>query len=64
MTTDTKSPTTGDRLVNRKEAASMLGVCVRTIDALIREKKLRAVRIHRRVLVPFSTCQKLIAGRA
>lgn len=41
-------------LVSKKEAASALSLCVRTIDNLIARKELPCRRIGRRTLIPYS----------
>lgn len=48
---DTNKVKTAPALHPRPEGARKLGVSVRTIDYLISQKELRAVRIGRRVLV-------------
>ena len=51
-------------LLTKKEAAAVLGgVCVKTLEKLIAEKKLRAVRVGRRVFVPLSACEKFAKGQ-
>jgi len=40
--------------VSKKDAAALLGVCLRTIDNLIAAKQLPCRRIGRRVLVPYA----------
>lgn len=41
-------------LVSKREAAALLGVCVRSIDNYIASKELPCRRIGRRTLVPYS----------
>jgi excisionase family DNA binding protein len=41
--------------VSKKDAAALLGVCLRTIDNLIAAKELPCRRIGRRVLIPYAT---------
>jgi hypothetical protein len=41
-------------LVSKRDAAAMLGVCVRSIDNYIAEKALPCRRLGRRVLIPYS----------
>ena len=51
-------------LLTKKEAAQLLGgICVKSLERLIAEKKLRSVKIGRRVLVPLSACVKFAEGR-
>ena len=38
-------------LLSKQEASAALGVCVRTIDNLISEKRLPTIRIGRRVMI-------------
>jgi excisionase family DNA binding protein len=38
-------------LVSRKEAASLLGVSVQSIDKLVRRGELRCVRVGKRLLI-------------
>lgn len=45
-------------LVSKREAASLLAVCVRTIDNLISQKQLPCRRIGRRTLIPFAAIQQ------
>jgi hypothetical protein len=44
-------------LVSKREAAAALGICIRTLDALIGTKQLLVRRIGKRVLVPYSALQ-------
>lgn len=54
-----------DRLVSRKDAAELLGgICLKTVDRLIAEKRVRAVHIGRKVLIPMSSIQTFIKGRS
>jgi excisionase family DNA binding protein len=46
-------------LVSKKEAAQILGVCVRTIEYLIAGKRLSIRRIGKRVLVPYTSLRRL-----
>jgi excisionase family DNA binding protein len=46
-------------LLSKKEAASALGISVRTVENLIATKKLEARRIGRRRLVPRTALEKL-----
>lgn len=45
-------------LVSKKEAASLLGVCPRTIDNFVARKELPCRRIGRRTLIPFAALQQ------
>ncbi len=45
-------------LVSKKEAAALLGVCVRSIDNFIIRKELVCRRIGRRTLIPFAALQQ------
>lgn len=40
------------KMLSRAAAADLLGVCNKTIDNMIRGKKIKAVKIGRRVLIP------------
>ena len=44
----------------RHEAAQALRISLRTLDTLLAQRKLRARRIGRRVLVPQSELEKLL----
>ena len=39
-------------MLSRNAAAKQLGLNVRTIDAMIRRREIKAIRIGRRVLIP------------
>ena len=39
-------------MLSRSAAAKQLGLNVRTIDAMIRRKEIKAIKIGRRVLIP------------
>ncbi len=45
-------------LVSKKEAARLLGVCVRTVEGFVSRKQLTARKIGRRVLIPFSAIEQ------
>jgi excisionase family DNA binding protein len=47
-------------LVSKKEAARLLGVCLRTVDCLIERGDLRHKRIGRRVLLQYEELQKFV----
>lgn len=47
-------------LVARREAAVVLGVCLRTVDYLIARGELPVRRVGRRVLVPRSELEKFV----
>ena len=42
--------TVGRRLFNKEETAEMLGICVRTLDELAKEGKIKRVKIGARVM--------------
>jgi len=49
-----------DRLLySRRGAAVLLGVCDRTLDRAVGEKRIRVVRIGRRVLFPRSELDRI-----
>ena len=52
---DSSTNTRQPLLVSKKEAAALLGVCLRTVDYLTAGKKLACVRIGRRVMVRYSS---------
>lgn len=39
-------------LISRREAASLLGLSLRTLDYLVAQREIRVRRVGRRVLVP------------
>jgi len=41
-------------VVNKREAAALLGVCLRTIDNFIARKELPCRRFGKRVLIPYA----------
>ena len=43
------------------EAADQLGICSRLMRELVREKRVRSVRIGRRVIIPASELERLLA---
>ncbi len=45
---------------SRKEAAAASSLSVRTVDYLIREGRLRALKIRGRVVIPAQALQKLL----
>jgi excisionase family DNA binding protein len=47
-------------LVDRREAARLLGICERTIDTLAKRRELSSVRIGRRVLFPLNGLHRYI----
>ncbi len=49
--TNTRQPL----LVSKKEAATLLGVCLRTVDYLLAGKELACVRIGKRVMIKYSS---------
>ena len=50
------------KLLSRYEAAEVLGVHYRTVDKMVRDGKLRGVRIGRRHLVDQTSADKFIAA--
>lgn len=59
MTTDDPHKTrcgwnTAPLLVSKRDAATLLGLCLRSIDNLIAMKQLQCRRIGRRVLIPYA----------
>jgi excisionase family DNA binding protein len=49
-------------LISKREAAAMLGVCLRSIDNYIATKQLSCRRLGKRVLIPYSALVQF-AGR-
>jgi len=49
-------------LVSKKEAARLLGVCLRTVDCLIERGELRPKKIGRRVLLQYEDLQQFVEG--
>lgn len=49
--------------VSYKEAAASLGVCERTVWALVRDGKLAAIRIGRSVRIPVAELDRFVAGQ-
>jgi excisionase family DNA binding protein len=46
------------------ETARLLGgVSTKTVSRMIREGRLRAVRVHKRVIVPLSEIERLMEGQ-
>jgi excisionase family DNA binding protein len=41
-------------LVSKREAAAMLGICVRSVDTYIAAKELPCRRLGKRVLIPYT----------
>jgi excisionase family DNA binding protein len=62
MSRDQNSPVSAVKplAVSRNEAAALLGVDVQTIDRQIADKKLRASKIGRRVIVRFVHLEKML----
>jgi len=48
----------GIKNVSKREAAQMLGVCVRTVDKLIYNREIDHVRIGSRVLIPYAAIER------
>jgi excisionase family DNA binding protein len=44
-------------LVSKREAATLLGVCLRSIDYYISRKELPCRRLGKRILIPYSSLQ-------
>jgi excisionase family DNA binding protein len=64
METETSRSKAQPLLVSRKEACSYLGgICLRTLEKLIAEKKLPTRKIGRRTLIPFSALQAFTRGK-
>jgi excisionase family DNA binding protein len=54
MTTNPKNLTAEPLLVSKREAAALLGICVRSVDNYITTKELPCRRLGKRVLIPYS----------
>lgn len=53
------------QIFNRREAAQELDISLPTLDKLIREGKLRAIRIgQRRIIIPKAAVAAFLEGRA
>jgi excisionase family DNA binding protein len=48
------------RAVSKKEAARLLGICVRTVDTWISTRKIASVRFGRRVLIPTKAIDEVL----
>jgi excisionase family DNA binding protein len=46
------------RNVSKREAAQMLGVCVRTVEKLIYKREIDHVRIGAKVLIPYAAIER------
>jgi excisionase family DNA binding protein len=44
--------------VSKREAAQMLGICVRTVEKLIYERSINHVKIGTRVLIPYAAIER------
>lgn len=62
MTSD-KPPTIPPLLLTCDEAAAAMKLCTRTLDKLIRDGELKAVRTGRQVLASVTAIQDWIASR-
>ncbi|MBZ5689281.1 MAG: helix-turn-helix domain-containing protein [Acidobacteriia bacterium] len=47
-------------LVSKREAAALLGVCVRSIDNYVAAKELPCRRLGRRVLIPYAALVRFV----
>ncbi len=47
-------------LLNRRETSEALGLSLRAVDYLIADKRLRAVRVGKRVMVPKAALEHFI----
>jgi excisionase family DNA binding protein len=45
-------------LVGKKQAAELLGICVRSLEYIIQQKKLVARKVGRRTLIPYRALQE------
>jgi excisionase family DNA binding protein len=54
MTASAKNLALDPLLVSKRDAAALLGVCLRSIDNYIAAKELPCRRLGKRVLVPYS----------
>lgn len=52
------------KYLNRKQAAAYLGVCLKTLDVLLAEKRLSYSKVGKRVLIDKADLDRLVlAGR-
>jgi excisionase family DNA binding protein len=54
MTASAKNPVLEPLLVSKRDAAALLGVCLRSIDNYIATKELPCRRLGKRVLIPYT----------
>jgi len=54
MITNPKKLATEPLLVSKREAAALLGICVRSVDNYIATKELPCRRFGKRVLIPYT----------
>ena len=52
------------RILSRQETAQALGVSLRTLDALIRDRRIDIFRVGSRVLIKQESVEAFIAGAA
>jgi len=52
----------GKMAFSPQEAALMLGLCLNTVYKLIREGKLKAVKLDRKILIPRIEIERLLFG--
>jgi hypothetical protein len=57
-------PSVKPLVVSRKVAATLLGVCLRTIDGLVSSGKLRASKLDRRLLIRVADIEKMLDATA
>ncbi len=63
MVSQTESGEGRTRLaVNYREAADSLGVCERVVWQLVKDRRLKAIRIGRSVRIPVSELERFVAG--
>jgi len=51
-----------DKLLNYKEVAKLLGISVRFVQQMVKDGKLEAIRLGRRVLFSPESIKKLVQG--
>ena len=49
----------GKVLLSRKNAAEVMDISIRTLDTLLSEGALRAIKIHRRTLIPLVEIERI-----
>jgi excisionase family DNA binding protein len=54
--------TAGKMAFSPRETALMLGLCLNTVYKLLREGKLRSVRLDRKILIPRTEIERLLSG--